>query len=345
LTMYDAFEGFDENDLADTLTSVNAEVERLPQRYSDLWDLFKEVKNSYDEEAYEVLLADDVLRDEFYQRLAEYAKTFGIALSTEAFVMGIDKAKLRRYKADLKRFQNLKVSVKLRYAEAIDYRDYEPKIKKLLDTHIQANEVIQLNEPVNIFDSNTFSMVKEEQSVYGKTSAAKADAIAYATRKVITEKMDEDPAFYEKFSKLIQKAIEDFRAKRLSDLDYLNQVMEIRSKVVTRHHDDVPEKLSRNEDAMAYYGVLKPFFAEQSLSPESCDSIAADTALAIQSILARHWKVQFWDDDDARNQAINDIDDYLFDEVKGKAGVDLSLDQMDSLIERTLQVAKSRSGK
>ncbi len=345
LTMYSAFEGFDEEDLADTLASVNVEVERLPQRYSDLWDLFKEVKNSYDEEAYEILLADDALRKEFYQRLAEYAKTFAIALSTEAFVMGIDEAKLRRYKADLKRFQNLKVSVKLRYAEAIDYRDYEPKIKKLLDTHIQANEVIKLNEPVNIFDSTTFSMVKEEQSVYGKTTASKADAIAYATRKVITEKMEEDPAFYEKFSKLIQQAIEGFRARRFSDLDYLNRVMEIRSKVVTRHHDDVPEKLSGNENAMAYYGVLKPFFANHPIPPERCDSIAADTALAIDAILIRHWKVQFWEDEDAQNQAINDIDDYLFDEVKGKAGVEISLGQMDALIERTMQVAKSRSGK
>ncbi|MEW6184317.1 MAG: HsdR family type I site-specific deoxyribonuclease [Thermodesulfobacteriota bacterium] len=345
LTMYEAFEGFDEEDLAGTLTSVNAEVERLPQRYSDLWDLFKEVKNSYDEEAYEVLLADDALRGDFYQRLADYAKTLGIALSAESFVMGADESKLRRYKDDLKRFQNLKTAVKLRYAEAIDYRDYEPKIKKLLDTHIQANEVIQLNEPVNIFDKSTFSKVKEEQRPYGKSTAAKADAIAYATRKVITEKMDEDPAFYEKFSKLIQQAIEDFRARRLSDLDYLNRVMDIRNKVVTRHHDDVPEKLSGNEDAMAYYGILKSYFAEYPLTPERRDSIGADTALAIQSILARHWKVQFWDDDDARNQAINDIDDYLFDEVKGKAGVDLSLEQMDSLIERTLQVAKSRTGK
>ena len=46
LTMYSALEGFDEEDLAGTLTSVQAEIEKLPQRYSDLWDLFKEVKNS-----------------------------------------------------------------------------------------------------------------------------------------------------------------------------------------------------------------------------------------------------------------------------------------------------------
>ena len=96
---------------------------------------------------------------------------------------------------------------------------------------------------------------------------------------------------------------------------------------------------------MAYYGVLKPFFAEHPLPPETCDLIAADTALAIQSILHRHSKVQFWDDDDAKNQVINDMDDYLFDEVKGKLGVGMTLEQMDALIERTMQVAKSRSGK
>jgi type I restriction enzyme R subunit len=347
LTMYGAFEGFEEEDLQGTLTSIATEIEKLPQRYSDLWDIFKEVKNSYDEEAYEVLLADDALREDFYQRLAEYGKTLGIALSTEAFIMRVDEDKLQRYKADLKRFQDLKAAVRLRYAESIDYRDYEPKIKKLLDTHIQANEVIQLNEPVNIFDDKLFNMVKEEQGVYiaGKTTAAKADAIAFATKRVITEKMDEDPAFYEKFSKLIQQAIEDFRAKRLSDLEYLGKVSEIRNKVVTRHHDDIPDKLSGNEDAMAYYGVLKPFFALQHLEAAQCEEIAAATGLAIQKILKSHWKVQFWDDEDAQKQAINDIDDYLYDEIKGKRGVEISLDQMDEIIERTMQVARHRSSR
>ena len=260
-----------------------------------------------------MLLADDALREDFYQRLAEYGKSLGIALSAETFIMGVDAEKLKRYKDDLKRFQNLKAAVKLRYAEAIDYRDYEPKIKKLLDTHIQANEVIQLNEPVNIFDEKLFDVVKEEKGVYvaGKTTAAKADAIAFATKRVITEKMDEDPAFYEMFSKLIQQAIEDYRAKRLSDLEYLNKVSEIRKKVVTRHHDDIPDRLSGNEDAMAFYGVLKPFFDQHQLESKECDEIATETALAVQEILQSHWKVQFWEDDDAQKQAVNDIDDYL----------------------------------
>lgn len=348
LTMYSAFEGFDESDLVGTLASINTEIEKLPGRYSDLCDLFKTVKHSYDEEAYEVLLADENLREEFYSRLSEFGKTLGIALSSEKFLTETDEKTLFRYKADLRKFQSLKVSVKLRYAEAIDYRDYEPKIKKLLDTHIQASEAVQLNEPVNIFDDNAFMMVKEEQAVYGtkpKTRASKADTIAHATKKVITEKMDEDPAFYEKFSKLIQQAIEDFRAKRLSDLDYLNKVVEIRNKVVGKVHDDIPYKLSGNEDAMAYFGVLKPFLEKHELGEEDLESAAADTAIAIHGILEKHRKVHFWDDEDAQKQAVNEIDDYLYDELKTERGIELSLDQMDDIIEKVMQVAKHRSFK
>ena len=347
LTMYSAFEGFDESDLVGTIASIKSEIDKLPQRYSDLWDIFKSVKYCYDEEAYEVLLADDELREEFYGRLSEYSKTLAIAFSSDRFLFETDDKTLFRYKADLRKFQSLKASAKLRYAEAIDYRDYEPKIKKLLDTHIYANYVIQLNEPVNIFDNKMFDQVKDDQGVYQtkKSTASKADTIAHATKRVITEKMNEDPAFYEKFSKLIQQAIEDFRAKRISALNYLGKVVDIRDKVVGKVHDDVPEKLTGNEDAMAYYGVLKPFFEKHDLNESDLESIATDTAIAIHSILESHQKVHFWDDEDAQKQTINEIDDYLYDELKAGKGIELSLDQMDAIIENVLQVAKHRSCK
>jgi len=157
--------------------------------------------------------------------------------------------------------------------------------------------------------------------------------------------MDEDPAFYQKFSKLIQQAIEDFRAKRISDLDYLNKVLDIRNKVVGKVHDGIPDKLERLEDAMAYYGVLKPLLEKHDLSEEALESISADMAIAIHGILEKHKKIHFWDDEDAQKQTVNEIDDYLYDEPKTKRGIELSLDQMDDIIEKVLQVAKHRSYK
>ena len=100
---------------------------------------------------------------------------------------------------------------------------------------------------------------------------------------------------------------------------------------------------------MAYYGVLKPFL-EQSICRGSAtvpaqvlESAAADTAIAVHDILRKHEKVHFWDDEDAQKQAVNEIDDYLYDELKTAKGIELSLDQMDSIIEKVLQVAKHRS--
>ena len=337
LTMYDAFDGFDEDDLLGTLTSIQVEIDKLPQRYSDLWDVFKEVKQSKDEEAYEQLLADEALRAVFYKRLAEFSRSLAIALSSERFIHEVDEQKIDRYKTDLKRFHKLKASVKLRYAESINYRDYEPKIRKLLDTHIQANEVIQVNEPVNIFDESSFRQVKEEQGVYTtKRPAAKADAIAHSMKKVATEKMDEDPAFYEKFSKLIQQAIDEFREKLISGQDYLAKVTKLRNDFIHHRSDDIPTDISENGDAVAYFGVLAPFF-------ETNKPLAVQCALAIDSILKDHRKVHFWDDEDAKKQAENAIDDFLYDEVKGKEAFPITVEHMDTILEKVMRIAEHRA--
>ena len=345
LTMYDVLQNFDEDDLAESLISINEEADRLPQRHSDLWDIFKQVENRSDEEEFEQLLADTELREEFYARLSEYAKTLAIALSSERFVTTTDESEMKRYKDDLKRFQRLSGAVRLRYAESVDFSSIEPRIRKLLDTHIQADTVTRLNEPVNIFDNSSFNQIKDEQGVYGgQTTAARADTIAHAVKRTITEKMDEDPAFFSKFSELIQEVIDASRAKRISDLEYLNQVIQLRDQVVSGRHDDAPEKLRDNDEACAYYGVVKPvYLAHNTFSEQQLDDMAADTALAAQIILADCQKVDFWNDLDAKNNVKNAIDDYLHDEIKYKHGVPLSVEQMDEVIEKLMRVARRRS--
>ena len=345
LTMYDVLQDFDEDDLAESLTSINEEADRLPQRHSDLWDIFKKIENRSDEEQYERLLADTELREEFYARLSEYAKALAIALSSERFVTKTDESEMKRYKDDLKRFQRLSGAVRLRYAETVDFSSIEPRIRKLLDTHIQADTVTRLNEPVNIFDNSSFNQVKDEQGVYGgQTTAARADTIAHAVRRTITEKMDEDPAFFSKFSELIQEVIDASRAKRISDLEYLNQVTQLRDQIVSGRHDDAPAKLRDNDEACAYYGVVKPvYLAHNTFSGQELDDMAADTALVAQIILMDCRKVDFWNDLDARNNVKNAIDDYLHDEIKYKYGVPLSVEQMDEVIEKLMRVARHRS--
>ena len=341
LTTYSALEGFEEGDLAGALVSINDEVRQLPQRHAELWDVFKTVANRQDEEAFEQLLADEKIRENFYERLSAYAKTLAIAMSSEEFITITPENRLKGYKADLKRFTNLKVAVKLRYAESIDYRDYEPKIQKLLDTHISANEVLKLNEPVNIFNGAAFQQLVEEQG-QGKPTAAKADMIAHATKRAITEHLDEDPAFFEKFSKLIQEAIDDYRAGRISDLEYLKKASEIKESVVNRKIDDVPAVLQGNDHAIACFGVLEPYFGRHIVDGAHAKVVAAEAAVSIWSIVERNRVVGFWDNLDAQRRTMNEMDDFLYDEIRGKRGIPLSTEEMDEIINRSMQLARHR---
>ena len=343
LATYSALEGFEGADLDGALASIHTEINALPQRHAELWDLFKTVKNRQDEDAFEQLLADQKLRADFYERLSAYAKTLGIALSSERFMTDTPEQKLRAYKDDLKRFVNLKAAVKLRYAESVDYRDFEPRIQKLLDTHISASEVVQLNAPVNIFDEAAFQKVVEAQGAGSEQNlGAKADMIAHATKRAINERLGQDPAFYEKFSKLIQQAIDDYRARRLSDLEYLQRVTEIKEAVVSRKGDDLPPVLKGDADAAAVYGLLRPFAANHLSDAEQAQTTAAEAAKAVWDIFRRNRKVGYWDDLDAQRRTMNEIDDYLYDEVKGARGIALSTDEMDEIIEKTMQLARHR---
>jgi len=347
LSMYEklGLEKFDPEDIEGSLISIDSEIAKLPQRHSDLWDIFKTVKNNYDEESYELLLADDETRERFYEAFSAFAKTLSVAFASEKFITQTPETLQVRYKNDLKKFWNLRASVKLRFAESIDYeRDFEPKIKKLLDTHIQANEVRQICEPVNIFDSRILGDAKEQKGDFAEKSAAsRAETIAYATKKAIVEKMDEDPALFEKFSKMIQKVIDDFRASRISALEYLQRATDVSEQVVSRRHDDAPDALQCSQEAMAFYGVIKSTFAEYLKSDDALRSVSAEAALAIEKIWNSAKKVHFWDDHDAQKNIKNAIDDYLYDDIRANKGVALTTEDMDKIIEQIMCVARAQS--
>ena len=73
LQMYSSFEDFDADNLEGTLVNISEEIKKLPQKHSELWDIFKTISNKRDAEAYQILLKDEAIRVLFYDKLAEFA--------------------------------------------------------------------------------------------------------------------------------------------------------------------------------------------------------------------------------------------------------------------------------
>jgi len=134
LTTYSAFEGFDAADIADAVHDVREEIRKLPQLHDQLWDLFKPVKNKKDMEQFEQFVADEAIRQEFYERLKAFSRCLHISLSSDKLFDVFDEAKIAAMKRDWKQFSELRRSVQLRYQETVDVKEFEPKIQKLLMT-------------------------------------------------------------------------------------------------------------------------------------------------------------------------------------------------------------------
>jgi type I restriction enzyme R subunit len=335
---------YDEDDLdvfRETLVPVSDKIAELPQRHSDLWELFKMIPNKRDLEAYAQSLRMEDRRHEFYDRLTAFSSVLQLALSTKEFFESTDEKTIQRYKDDLNMFSKLRTAVQLRYSDTIDYKKYEARIEKLINHHVESDAVKVITNLVNIFDKENFQ--KEVDSVVG--TAAKADTIATRTAKYIQENMDSDPAFFKKFSQLIKETIELYEQGRLTDNEYLEKMMQYKEDVLNHTDSELPPELEHNNAAKAYFGIAlenyKRLFPEMPVremalaTANAFDDIIHQTVIVDGSVL-----VDWQSKNDIIGKMKIRLEDELIDNVKRKYGVNFPFDDMDIIIDGCVDVAK-----
>lgn len=335
LDMYAALEaeGFDPEDVQGMLINVQEEIAKLPTFHASLWAIFHDVKNKRDTEAMQQWLYLPDRRDAFYDALRSYSKTLQLAISNARWQDETPDPEKRTYTDDLKYFLNLRSTVRQRYAETVDYSHYEKQICKMVLGELGADEVKTIIEQVEIFQVERFD--DELEKLEG--DAAKADVIASQVKKVINEKMDEDPALYMKLSELIEEAIENHRQKRLSDADYLKHVRSGLDTVQNQGASNLPDALHQRDDARAYYGVLHDGLAEVINNKD----LLVELSLGFETIINKH-KIRDWHyNNDIEKRMLNDMDD-LVDELKRKHDTRIAWKDIQELLKKIIVIARHR---
>jgi type I restriction enzyme R subunit len=327
---YAKLANFDVSDLAETVHLVDEEAAKLPQYHSNLWGLFVALKGSNDPEIFAQSLRDEEKRNRFYDCFGQFARTLSLALASTNFLTDTPEKTIQRYKIDLKFFANLRAEVSIRFQERIDFSEYEPKIQKLLDTHVGAGEVVKLCEPINLFDAKERQEVLENQ---GKSAESKADMIASATQRTIEKEMEKDPAFYTKFSKMLRDVLEALQQKRMEAIEALEKIKDIATKVATHTDDSIPDELATRDMARRYYGVIRDEIREHNAQPKAAIRIAIE----IQDRIGDHKIRDFRDNPDALNRMRNEIDDVFFDVIEDM-GINIPLEVQDKLIDKCIEI-------
>ena len=330
----------DKEDVKGSVTNVNELINQLPQAYSELWDVFKTVKNKFDTEAYAVLLGDEEMRHTFYEKLSKFLRLFNLAMSTVQFNDSKNDEIIEKYKKESKFFIQLRIDVKRRYFDDIDYKEYEKQVQKLIDKHIVTDgEILKITQPIDIF--NKQQRDDEVEKLIG--SAAKADHIASRTSKGISIKMQEDPIFYTKLSDLIKQTIQEYKQSRINEAEYLNRIKDIENTFINGKQDNVPKSIADNKIAIAFYNFINDKLSEHLKDNNQNADIALEVRSLIEGVVLEGDKpiVDWKSNADLEKKIWNELDDYFY-------GISLQLEQnipfdiIDAFIEEVIKIAKKQ---
>lgn len=345
LQMYSGagLEKYDGKDIEGALVDVVSISGKIREAYSLLVEIFKDVTNKNDREEYELILADDKIREDFYNQLSLFGKYLGIALESVHLYNALGETEISQYKRDFKYYQELRSTVKLRYSDSIDHKEYESKMRNLMDFYIAAEEVIRISAPVDILNEHDF---EEELNKLG-SNRAKADAIRTRMTQRIHQKYDENPAYYKKFSERIQEVLDEYKERRISDADYLKYMESIKNDFRRGYTGtSYPKKIKHNSNAQAFYGVLKDVLSSESFtigleSDEDYNNLLADAAIEMNNIIERNTKVDWHDNPDVHKKISAEIDEYLYN-LKRVSMPELTFNKIDQIINDIKTVALRR---
>lgn len=330
-------ENFESGDLKGVVIDVMSSIGKLRSAYSQIVELFNIVKDKNDSEAIEVFLADNKKREEFYDLLCDLGRVLNLVLNSEQVYNSLNRDELEKYKNTFTFFAKVRRSVKIRYCDAIDNREYESLMQNLLDTHLSVVGLKQITSPIDILNKDDFEKELEELG----SLRSKADAIMSRMAKNISEKYDENPAYYESFSKRIKEALELYKTKVISEAEYLAKMRSIMEDYyMGKSTLSYPERIKANVHAQAFYGVLNAIFDEiknDFITPD----FVAEVAEEITEIVATHSRVDWTNNKTIHDRISQDIDD-LFYEYEKNHGLTLPFEIIDKIIDNVKTVALRR---
>ena len=330
-------ENFESGDLRGVVINVLEALGQLRTAYTNLIDIFTDIKNLDDTEAVEVALADEKRREQFYNLLCAFGRALNLALNSEQVYAALPGEERKKYQDCFVFFSKVRRSVKIRYCDAIDNSEYEPLMQNLLDTHLSVAGLKQITSPVDILNKDDFERELEELG----SLHAKADAITSRLSKSISAKYEENPAYYDSFSKRIKDALDQYKEKVISEAEYLAKMRSILEDYRSgKSSVSYPERIKHNVHAQAFYGVITALFDDAKVEGMTPD-FAAEIAEEIAAIIAKHSCVDWTNNQTIHNRISQDIDDLFYAYEKSR-GLVLSFDLIDKVIENVKTVALRR---
>ncbi len=346
IDMYDDAEsgmnGFEKDDIDGAIFGPVDEKNKLAASHRELTEMFIDIKDSTSSDVWQKSLADEQRRKDFYNKLKNFANLLNLAVSNREIFVEVGFDQIEKYRSDYLFYKKLKDSVMQRYDDEPDLSMYEQGIKNLIDTFVNASEIVTVVKPVSIGDEKAMKKLLEKM----ESNESRADAIKTRIESKLKQMRYDDPLLFEEFSSKIKKTIDEYNETRDADKYYASmEIMadDFRNGITSQ---DYPTQIASDSDAKAFYGAVVTNLNknnELNVTPEM-EEVIANFSFKIKEVVIQNAK-RDWKHNEVVHKAIHrGLDDCLFDmfEEMGVVVDKSNIDMLDLIIDEAMKVAVAR---
>ncbi|HCO69901.1 MAG TPA: type I restriction endonuclease subunit R [Mesotoga infera] len=333
---------FDKDDIKDVLSGPQENSRELLRVRDNLLNLFPSIPiDERRTSVWQECLEKDDLRKEFYERLKEYSKMVDLLFSSYEFFNFVGVEKAEEYRRELLFFTKLRNSVSLIHDDSgeMSTKEYDDKIKNLLNKYVMANDAWTVQEPLDIM----YKAKMDEQLKSLADSRSKADAIKTRMIAEISSREHDDPAIYMEFSERIKETIRRYEEERNTEKYLANMEKLAEDLREGRSGKSYPARIDNDSDSKAFYSTVLHELQEHS-GLKANEAIEEDIAILSQGIkraITGNTKIDWRDNVTVHKRIMAELDDLIFDFIEAH-GLKVSTDIIDLILDKLLIVAKKR---
>ena len=251
-----AFAGFDKEDveglLKDRLTDAKKKLDEALEKTELLTEGVKPPRGI--DEYREYFIGNNSeekqqLRVEFYKNVSKLVRAY-TNIANELDEAGYSKEEQEEIKDKVRKYAEIRDQLKLMSGDYVDMKTFNPAMRFLIDSYIQAEESRTLAsfENRSLLELIALQGVKRTIEALPKTIGKSKDAVAETIenniRKLIIDKRDVNPAYYDKMSQILKNLTEKRREEVISYKEYLKQIEKLTKQMVNMEDYSEPYPLS-----------------------------------------------------------------------------------------------------
>ncbi len=281
----EAFENFDAEDvqglLKDRLEKGRERLEETREAFKALCEPVAPPHNTANyirffcgEEAgnLEQLKANEPKREKLYKFTAAFVRAYA-NLANDMREAGYSADAAREIKTEVTHYENVSREIKLASGDYVDLKAYEPDMRHLIDTYIRAEESEILSTLgdiplVELIVQNSAEALNLLPAGIRTNEIARAATIENNVRRLIVDRSEVNPRYYEEISHLLDDIIRQRRRGALDYREYLSEIEGLSGRIAEHENPD-------RYPATINTGALRALFDNLDTLPEDRREAAA----------------------------------------------------------------------